>query len=125
LRIVQSNETVLIGAGEAYKPACRDCHKYFSEQREKGHLLLNVDNLSLDNLENKENKENEENKNELNLNEENNENIFENNNDEDNKDELSHIHNINSNELLTDDNLMKDENEEKEIKNYFEIVFYF
>ena len=61
LRIVQSNETVLIGAGEAYKPACRECHKYFSEQREKGHLLLNVDNLSLDNLENKENKEIEEN----------------------------------------------------------------
>ena len=35
LRIVQSNETVLIGAGEAYKPACRECHKYFSIEREK------------------------------------------------------------------------------------------
>ena len=30
LRIVQSNETVLIGAGDAYKPACRQCHRYFS-----------------------------------------------------------------------------------------------
>ena len=38
LRIVQSNETVLIGAGEAYKPACRECHVYFSKQREKGNL---------------------------------------------------------------------------------------
>ena len=41
LRIVQSNETVLIGAGEAYKPACRECHKYFSTQREKGNLKIN------------------------------------------------------------------------------------
>lgn len=41
LRIVQSNETVLIGAGEAYKPACRDCHKYFSDEREKGNLNIN------------------------------------------------------------------------------------
>ena len=41
LRIVQSNETVLIGAGEAYKPACRECHKYFSEEREKGNLNIN------------------------------------------------------------------------------------
>ena len=38
LRIVQSNETVLIGAGEAYKPACRECHKYFSTEREKGNF---------------------------------------------------------------------------------------
>ena len=45
LRIVQSNETVLIGAGEAYKPACRECHIYFSEQREKGNLNINKDNL--------------------------------------------------------------------------------
>ena len=41
LRIVQNNETVLIGAGEAYKPACRDCHKYFSDEREKGNLNIN------------------------------------------------------------------------------------
>ena len=51
LRIVQSNETVLIGAGEAYKPACRECHVFFSKQREKG-------NLNLSNIEKKENKEN-------------------------------------------------------------------
>ena len=56
LRIVQSNETVLIGAGEAYKPACRDCHVFFSKQRENGNLNLNkIDD-------NKENKENSENK---------------------------------------------------------------
>ena len=41
LRIVQSNETVLIGAGEAYKPACRECHVHFSIQREKGNLNIN------------------------------------------------------------------------------------
>ena len=41
LRIVQSNETVLIGAGEAYKPACRECHIHFSLQREKGNLNIN------------------------------------------------------------------------------------
>jgi thymidine kinase len=41
LRIVQSNEIVLIGAGEAYKPACRKCHKYFSMEREKGNLNIN------------------------------------------------------------------------------------
>ena len=51
LRIVQSNETVLIGAGEAYKPACRECHVFFSKQREKG-------NLNLSNIEKNENKEN-------------------------------------------------------------------
>ena len=43
LRIVQSNETVLIGAGEAYKPACRECHIYFSKEREKGNL--NIDKI--------------------------------------------------------------------------------
>ena len=43
LRIVQSNETVLIGAGEAYKPVCRECHKYFSTEREKGNL--NIDQI--------------------------------------------------------------------------------
>ena len=41
LRIVQSNETVLIGAGDAYKPACRQCHRYFSMEREKGNLNVN------------------------------------------------------------------------------------
>ena len=41
LRIVQSNETVLIGAGEAYKPACRECHVFFSKEREKGNLNIN------------------------------------------------------------------------------------
>ena len=51
LRIVQSNETVLIGAGEAYKPACRECHKYFSSEREKGNLNIN------DILKSEENKE--------------------------------------------------------------------
>ena len=51
LRIVQSNETVLIGAGEAYKPACRECHVFFSKQREKG-------NLNLTKLDVKDNKEN-------------------------------------------------------------------
>ena len=54
LRIVESNETVLIGAGEAYKPVCRDCHKFFSEQREKGKLNININK---DNLEDKENNE--------------------------------------------------------------------
>ena len=51
LRIVKSNETVLIGAGEAYKPACRECHVFFSKQREKG-------NLNLAKLDVKDNKEN-------------------------------------------------------------------
>ena len=46
LRIVQSNETVLIGAGEAYKPACRECHVYFSKEREKGNL--NIDEILKD-----------------------------------------------------------------------------
>ena len=46
LRIVQSNETVLIGAGEAYKPACRECHVFFSKQREKGNL--NIDKIIKD-----------------------------------------------------------------------------
>lgn len=46
LRIVQSNETVLIGAGEAYKPACRECHVFFSKEREKGNL--NIDNILRD-----------------------------------------------------------------------------
>ena len=57
LRIVQSNETVLIGAGEAYKPACRECHIFFSKQREKGNLNIN----KIENSENKEDKENKEN----------------------------------------------------------------
>ena len=55
MRIVQNNETVLIGAGEAYKPVCRECHKFFSMEREKGNL--NIDNI----LKSNENKENNEN----------------------------------------------------------------
>ena len=35
LCIVQSNETVLIRAGEAYKPACREFHKYFSLEKKE------------------------------------------------------------------------------------------
>ena len=54
LRIVQSNETVLIGAGEAYKPACRECHVHFSLQREKGNLNIN------EILKDKKNKENKD-----------------------------------------------------------------
>ena len=50
LRTVQSNETVLIGAGEAYKPACRECHVFFTKEREKGNL--NIDKI----LKDKENK---------------------------------------------------------------------
>ena len=57
LRIVQSNETVLIGAGEAYKPACRECHVFFSKEREKGNLNIN----EIESSQNKENKENKEN----------------------------------------------------------------
>ena len=41
LRIIKSNETVLIWSEEAYKPACRECHKYFSKEREKGNLNIN------------------------------------------------------------------------------------
>ena len=58
LRIVQSNETVLIGAGEAYKSACRECHIYISEQREKGNLNINKD-IFVD-KENKEKKNKDE-----------------------------------------------------------------
>jgi len=50
LRIVQSNETVLIGAGEAYKPACRECHVFFSKEREKGNL--NIDEILKDQKDN-------------------------------------------------------------------------
>ena len=46
LRTVQCNETVLIGAGEAYKAACRECHIYFSRQRDKGNL--NIDEILKD-----------------------------------------------------------------------------
>ncbi len=53
LRIVQSNETVLIGAGEAYKPACRECHIFYSKEREKGNL--NIDEI----LRDKENEAND------------------------------------------------------------------
>ena len=54
LRIAQNNETVLIRAGEAYKSACRECHVFFSKEREKVSLNLK----ELENNENKENKEN-------------------------------------------------------------------
>jgi len=57
LRIVESNEKVLIGAGEAYKPACRECHIFFSKQREKGNFILN----SIKKDENKENIKNQDN----------------------------------------------------------------
>ena len=53
LRTIQSNETVLIGAGEAYKPACRECHVFFSKEREKGNL--NIDKI----LKDKEERDNE------------------------------------------------------------------
>ena len=55
LRIVASNETVLIGAGEAYKPACRECHIFFSKKREKGNLDINLnkDNYDYNRKENK------------------------------------------------------------------------
>ena len=53
LRTIQSNEKVLIGAGEAYKPACRECHVFFSKEREKGNL--NIDKI----MEENENKKNE------------------------------------------------------------------
>ena len=43
---------MLIGAGEAYKPARRECHIYFSEQREKGNLNINKD-IFVDNKEEK------------------------------------------------------------------------
>ena len=33
LRIAHNNDTALIGAGDAYKPACRNCHIYFSEKK--------------------------------------------------------------------------------------------
>jgi len=53
LRIVQNNDTVLIGAGEAYKPTCRNCHTFFSKQRDKGNLNLNINKTTLENKENK------------------------------------------------------------------------
>ena len=56
LRIVQSNETVLIGAGEAYKPACRECHVHFSKEREKGNL--NIDEILKDKENNSDNNKN-------------------------------------------------------------------
>ena len=53
LRIVESNETVLIGGGEAYKPACRERHVFFSKQREKGNL--NIDKILKEQETNKDN----------------------------------------------------------------------
>ena len=46
LSIVQSNKTVLIGASEFYKPSCRECHVFFSKEREKGNL--NIDKILKD-----------------------------------------------------------------------------
>jgi thymidine kinase len=66
LRIVQSNDTVLIGADEAYKPACRECHVFFSKEREKGNLNINEilknkkDNNSDENITPIKNKEGKE-----------------------------------------------------------------
>ena len=54
-RIVNNNETVLFGAGETYKPVCRECYKLFSKKLEKRRLDINVD-VNIDNLEKKENK---------------------------------------------------------------------
>ena len=55
LRIIKSNETVLNGVGETYKPACRECHKFFSNEKEKG--ILNKNKMIKDE-EIKENSEN-------------------------------------------------------------------
>jgi len=41
LRIVQSNEKVLIGSAESYKPVCRECHSFFNMERDKGILNIN------------------------------------------------------------------------------------
>ena len=53
LRIVASNEKILIGAGEAYKPACRKCFKFFSKVRNNGSLDV------INDVEKNESKENE------------------------------------------------------------------
>ena len=63
LRIVQNNDTVLIGAGDVYKPACRNCHIYFSKQREKGNLSLILNKTAFENKENKGDINEEENNN--------------------------------------------------------------
>ena len=63
LRVVQNNDTILIGAGEAYKPACRNCHIYFSKQREKGNLSLIINKTAFENKENKGDINEEENNN--------------------------------------------------------------
>ena len=54
LRIIQSDETILIGAGESYKPACRKCYKFFSKQIQKGNFNIN-NNVNKDDFGNKEN----------------------------------------------------------------------
>lgn len=36
LRIVESEEKFLIGAGEAYKPVCKKCHVIFTKQKKEG-----------------------------------------------------------------------------------------
>ena len=55
LRIIKNNETVLNGVGETYKPACGECHKFFSMEKEKG--ILNKNKMIKDE-EIKENREN-------------------------------------------------------------------
>ena len=40
LRIVASNEKILIGAGESYKPACRKCFHYFEKAKENGNYEI-------------------------------------------------------------------------------------
>ena len=52
LRITHNNDTALIENGDAYKPACRNCHIYFSE-KEKGILNLIINKTSYENKENK------------------------------------------------------------------------
>ena len=47
------NENVLNESREIYKPACRECHAFFSKEREKG-------NFNINKIKSKENEENKE-----------------------------------------------------------------
>ena len=40
LRIVNSNEKILIGAGESYKPACRKCFHFFEKAKRNGNYEI-------------------------------------------------------------------------------------
>ena len=51
MRIAHNKDTALIGAGDIYKPVCRNCHIYFSE-KEKGILSLIINKTSYENKEN-------------------------------------------------------------------------